>query len=57
MRGHMDKIVSSSTSLHTRTICVPFCSQNYNKIACNFVKFREALDAIIEQLPDLFLTS
>jgi len=53
----MDKIVSSSTSLHTRTICVPFCSQNYNKIACNFVKFREALDAIIEQLPDLFLTS
>ena len=50
----MDKIVSDSTSRFNRTICVPFCSQDYNKIVCNSVKFREALDARIEQFPELF---
>ncbi len=54
MRGHMDKKVSGSTSRHNRTICVPFCSQDYNKIVCNPVEFREALDARIEQFPELF---
>jgi hypothetical protein len=50
----MDKIVAGSTSRQNRTICAPFCSQNYNKIVCNDVKFREALDARIEQFPELF---
>jgi len=50
----MDKIISGSTSRQNRTICVPFCSQDYNKIVCNSVKFREALDARIEQFPELF---
>ena len=50
----MDKIVSDSTSRLNRTICVPFCSQDYNKRVCNSVKFREALDARIEQFPELF---
>ena len=50
----MDKIVSYSTSRFNRTICVPFCSQDYNKIVCNSVKFRKALDALIEQFSELF---
>jgi len=52
----MDKTASGSTSRHNRIICLPFCSQDYNKIVCNYVKFREALDARIEQFPELFPT-
>ena len=54
MRGHMNKTTSDSPCRHNRAICAPFCSQDYNEIVHDPAKFRESLDAKIEQFPELF---
>ena len=50
----MNKTTSGSTCRCNRVICVPFCSDDYNKIVDDPAKFREYLDAGIEQFPELF---